>query len=378
MASLLDRKLLVLTGKGGVGKTTISAALGLIAAERGLHTIVVEVGEQHRLAELFGVVPAQAGAETELRANLWSVSLDPDRALLEWLQSLGGRVSGRVLASSGTFQYFAAAAPGARELVSMVTIWKLTQGRRGRGKRAEGYDLVILDAPATGHALGLLHSPQTFGAIARVGPIASQTRQVGELLGDPALSGFLAVALPTEMAVTETLELQDGLRQRIDRSLDAVVVNGTLPRRFSAAELSRIDRLDGAGAGAAGRGGTSRSGPGKSGSGHTGSPRDKSNRSHESDPVTHSAALAARAVHDRASFQHNQLARLRRRDFDVHPVPFLFVPSSTSRRSNGSPDTSRSSSEPKRKGTQVMPKRSSKPSSPRQSRLTRTDKSRWT
>jgi anion-transporting ArsA/GET3 family ATPase len=293
MASLLNRKLLVLTGKGGVGKTTVSAALGLIAAERGLRTIVVELGEQRRLAELFGVVPAEAGAQTELRENLWSVSIDPDRALLEWLQSLGGRISGRMLASSGTFQYFAAAAPGARELVSMVTIWKLTEDRRGRGsgRHAGGYDLVILDAQATGHALGMLHSPQTFGAIARVGPIASQTRQVDEMLADPERSGYLAVALPTEMAVTEALELRDGLQRQIDRTLDAVVVNGTLPRRFSAAELARIEALDAS-----------------------------------SDSVAHSAASAARAVHDRASFQHNQLARLRRRDFDVHPVPFLFVP----------------------------------------------------
>jgi anion-transporting ArsA/GET3 family ATPase len=289
MASLLDRRLLVLTGKGGVGKTTVSAALGMLAADRGLRTIVVEMGEQRRLGELFGVLPEQAGAETELRENLWSISIDPDRALLEWLQSLGGRVSGRVLASSGTFQYFTAAAPGAKELISMVSIWKLTEGRRGARKRPGNYDLVILDAPATGHALGMLHSPQTFGAIARVGPIASQTKKVTELLADPARSAYLAVALPTEMAVTETLELQDGLQQQIDRSLDGVIVNGTLPRRFSPAELTQIESLD------------------------------------ASDPATRSAALAARAVHDRANFQHNQLARLRRRDFEVHPLPFLFV-----------------------------------------------------
>jgi anion-transporting ArsA/GET3 family ATPase len=290
MASLFDRKLLVLTGKGGVGKTTVSAALGLIAADRGLRTIIVEMGEQRRLAELFGALPAEAGAETELRENLWSVSIDPDRALLEWLQSLGGRVSGRVLASSGTFQYFAAAAPGAKELISMVTIWKLTESRRGTRRRTGSYDLVILDAQATGHALGMLHSPQTFGAIARVGPIASQTRQVGELLADPTRSAYLAVALPTEMAVTEALELQDGLQRQIDRTLDAVVVNGTLPRRFSAAELAQIEALD------------------------------------KREAIVDSATLAARAVHDRANFQHNQLARLRRRDFEVHPVPFLFVP----------------------------------------------------
>jgi anion-transporting ArsA/GET3 family ATPase len=292
MASLLDRKLLVLTGKGGVGKTTVSAALGLLAADRGLRTIVVEVGHQRRLPELFGLTTEDAGVETELRKNLWSISIDPDRALLEWLQALGGRVSGRVLASSGTFQYFAAAAPGAKELVSMMKIWKLTQSdsRPARPRRRSGgYDLVILDAPATGHALGMLHSPQTFGAIARVGPIASQTQRVRELLADPARSGYLAVAQPTEMAVTETLELQDGLHQRLDRTLHAVVLNGTLPRRFSTAELLQIDSLDG------------------------------------SDSVMRSAAMAARAVHDRARFQHNQLARLRRRRFEVLPVPFLFT-----------------------------------------------------
>jgi len=259
MASLLDRKLLVLTGKGGVGKTTVSAALGLLAANRGLRTIVVEVGAQQRLPELFGAAKQDAGRELELRKNLWSISIDPDRALLEWLQALGGRVSGRVLASSGTFQYFG------------------------------GYDLVILDAPATGHALGMLHSPQTFGAIARVGPIASQTQRVRELLSDPARTSYLAIAQPTEMAVTETLELQDGLQQKLDRTLHAVVLNGTLPRRFSAAELLQIDRLK------------------------------------VSSPVMHSAALAAHAVHDRARSQHNQLARLRRRRFEVLPVPFIFT-----------------------------------------------------
>ena len=172
----------------------------------------------------------------------------------------------------------------------MVTIWKLTESRRGTRRRTGSYDLVILDAQATGHALGMLHSPQTFGAIARVGPIASQTRQVGELLADPTRSAYLAVALPTEMAVTEALELQDGLQRQIDRTLDAVVVNGTLPRRFSAAELAQIEALD------------------------------------KREAIVDSATLAARAVHDRANFQHNQLARLRRRDFEVHPVPFLFVP----------------------------------------------------
>jgi anion-transporting ArsA/GET3 family ATPase len=309
MASMLERKLLVVTGKGGVGKTTVAAALGLLASQRGLRTIVVEVGSQARLPELFGLTGSDAGVETRLQQNLSSISIDPDRALLEWLQTLGGRVSGRVLASSSTFHYFAAAAPGAKELVSMVKVWELTQGERWR-RRTDGYDLVVLDGPATGHALGMLHSPRTFGAIARVGPIARQTQQVRELLEKPALSSYLAVAQATEMAVTETLELNDGLRRQLGREVQAVVVNGVLPQRFTGAELQRIARLNG----------TELPVP-QSSAGPTG----KRGEARASDVVVRSAALAARAVHNRARFQHNQLARLRRRRFEVLGVPFVFT-----------------------------------------------------
>jgi anion-transporting ArsA/GET3 family ATPase len=312
MTSLLERKLLVVTGKGGVGKTTVAAALGLLAAERGLRAIVVEVGDQARLPELFGVSGHDPGLETKLQDGLWSISIDPDRALLEWLQTLGGRVSGRVLASSNTFQYFTAAAPGAKELVSMVKIWELTQGERWR-RRASGYDLVILDGPATGHALGMLHSPQTFGAIARVGPIAGQAQKVRALLEDPARTSYLAVAQGTEMAVTETLELTDGLRHHLGRQLDAVIVNSVLPQRFTSAELQEISQLNGRERVSV-RHRRPTSGPLKKHAGKAGN-----------DAVVRSAALAARAVHDRARFQHNQVARLRRRHFEVLGVPFVFT-----------------------------------------------------
>jgi anion-transporting ArsA/GET3 family ATPase len=287
-SSPLERQLLAITGKGGVGKTTVAAAVGLLAAQRGLRTVVVEVGDQRRMGELFGLATEEAGVELELQEGLWSISIDPDRALLEWLQALGGRVSGRILASSNTFQYFAAAAPGAKELVSMVKIWELTQGERRRGRAAGSYDLVVLDAPATGHALGMLHSPQTFGAIARVGPIAAQALRVDELLKDPARASYLAVTHATEMAVSETLELQDDLHRQLGRKLDAVLVNGVLPRRFTNDELRTIDTIS------------------------------------RKDTVRRSAAVAAHAVHDRASFQHNQLARLRRRSVEVLGIPFVF------------------------------------------------------
>jgi anion-transporting ArsA/GET3 family ATPase len=290
MTSMFEQQLLVVTGKGGVGKTTVATAVGLLAARRGLRTIVVEVGEQERLPELFDLPTENAGAEVQLQDGLWSISIDPDRALMEWLQALGGRVSGRVLASSSTFGYFAAAAPGAKELVSMVKIWELTQDKRWRGRgRPAAYDLVVLDAPATGHALGMLDSPRTFGAIARVGPIAGQAERVRDLLGDRSRSSYLAVAQGTEMAITETLELQEGLHRQLGRDLDAIVVNGLLPQRFSGPELRRLSDL-----------GTA------------------------ADGVGGSAVAAARAVHSRARFQRNQLARLRRRDFEVLAIPFQF------------------------------------------------------
>jgi anion-transporting ArsA/GET3 family ATPase len=294
----------VVAGKGGVGRTTIASAIGLLAADRGLRTLVVEVAHQDRLPELFGLAAQGPGIETELREGLWSLSIDADRALLEWLQALGGRVSGRLLASSSTFQYFTAAAPGAKELVSMVKIWELTQSRRWHG-RAFGYDLVVLDAPATGHALGMLQSPRTFGAIARVGPIAAQARQVQALLKDPARCGYLAVAQGTEMAVTETVELDAGLHRELDRRLHAVIVNAVLPQRFTAAELARLAELSD---GVRARQARARA------SGHQGT----------SDSLTRSATLAAHAVHQRARYQHNQIARLRRRRFQVVSIPFQF------------------------------------------------------
>ncbi len=292
MPALLDRRLVVVTGKGGVGKTTIAAALGMLAAARGARTIIVEVGDHGRLPELFGRAARRGGAEQQLDDGLWSVTMDPDRVLLEWVQELGGRIPGKVLASSGTFQYFAAAAPGARELFTMVKVWELAQAKRWQ-RRAQGYDLVVLDAPATGHALGLLRSPHTFGAIARVGPIAKQSQRVAELVEDAELTGYVGVTLPSDMAVTETIELQDGLREQLGRSLDLVVVNGLLPRRFTAGEVEKIAALDGGG-----RGGQAE--------------------------VRQAAAHAAISVHERGRAQHNQVTRLRRRGFEVAPVGFAW------------------------------------------------------
>jgi anion-transporting ArsA/GET3 family ATPase len=305
MASLLEHKLIVVTGKGGAGKTIVACALGLLAARRGLRTIVAELGDQHRLPALFGHAQTpESGVEVVLEKDLWSTSIDPDRALIEWLRTLGGRISVRMLAASSTFHYFAAAAPGAKELMSMIKLRELCEGQAGSTDRG-GYDLVVLDAPATGHALAMLRSPQTFAAIVRVGPLAEQAQAVRELLEDPRRSAYVAVAQGTEMAVSETLELEEGLRRHLDRDLDAVVVNGTVPRRFTREELGRI-------AAATGDGSAAELG--------------------EDATLAGSAGRTARAVHERARLQRSQIARLRRQRFagempsGVVTVPFAFTP----------------------------------------------------
>jgi anion-transporting ArsA/GET3 family ATPase len=340
MGSPLTRRLVVITGKGGVGKTTIAAALGLRAAGRGLRAIVVELGGRTSIPELLGEGEGEGapegssgrGSEVELAPGLWSTSIDADRALLEWLGVMGGSIPARLLVSRATFRCFAAAAPGASELVSLVKVWELTQDERW-GRRGERYDVVLLDAPATGHALAMLRSPRTFGAIARIGPVATQAREVQELLEDPARSSYVAVAQASDMAVTETLELADGLQRELGRELDQVVVNGTFPRRFSGEELEAIASLDGG-------------------------------------VVAERARRAVRFVHDRARVQHNQIERLRRRHLRVVGVPFVF--GSRLDRTALEQIAQRLGGE----DAQPIPRRSSSASSARQPRRTRTERSR--
>ena len=241
--SLYDRQLLFVTGKGGVGKTTVAAALALAAGRQGRKRVIVcEVGGQARIPALLGAEPGTPGEEVQIDERLWATTIDPRQALEEWLaRILGSRQLTQLLARSNFFSAFVGAAPGAAELVAMTKSWELSQQQRWDRKR-RGYDLVIVDAPASGHAIGMLRTPGTFADIARVGPIASQSERVREFLGDSKRSAYVAVALPAELPVSETLDLGGRLRRAIGRRLEAIVVNGVLPARLTDDELDRVER----------------------------------------------------------------------------------------------------------------------------------------
>jgi anion-transporting ArsA/GET3 family ATPase len=227
----------VVTGKGGVGKTTVAAALGLVAAGRGLRAIVAEVARRDDVSRALGGEGLQ---EEELAPGLHHVSIDPELAMEMYLTDQLPSALADVLASSRTFSYLAAATPGMRELLTVGKVWELAQEDR-RTPGALPYDLVVLDAPATGHGVAVLSAPRTFAQVARVGRIARQGRTIDAMVTDPARTGVVAVARPEEMPVNETLALQDALRDEVGLEVSLVVANGMLPRRFSAAEARALD-----------------------------------------------------------------------------------------------------------------------------------------
>ncbi len=181
----------------------------------------------------------RAEQEVELARDLWAITIDPSQALLEWLGKQAGGAAGRLLGHSHAFQYFVAAAPGAKELITIAKVWELAQKQRW-DKHNRAYDLVVVDAPASGHGIGMLTTPRTFGEIARVGPIRRQATKVSEMLADPARTGYVAVALPEEMPVNETIELERRLRDAIGLGLDAIVMNAMWPERFSSSDVTKL------------------------------------------------------------------------------------------------------------------------------------------
>jgi anion-transporting ArsA/GET3 family ATPase len=288
---LLDKRLVFVTGKGGVGKSTIALGLGLAATARGKRAIVCEVSSQETASRLFK--KGEIGFnEVEVAPNLWAISIDPDESLREYLLiQLKVRAMRDLLVRSRIFNYLAAATPGLKELVTIGKVWELAQPHR-RVKKASGYDIVIVDAPATGHGVGFLQTPRTFAGIARVGPVHSQARELDRYITDHDSTGVAIVALPEEMPVNESASLEEQLSSGVGMAVDRVYMNAMYPDRFSKGEADQLERAFGDAEGSA-----------------------------------RAAIQAALSEHNRARSQRAQLQRLKRRvSSPVKTLPFIFKP----------------------------------------------------
>jgi anion-transporting ArsA/GET3 family ATPase len=222
MLEVLDRaRLVVVTGKGGTGKTTVAAGLAVAAAGRGRRVLVVEVEGRQGLAGLFGR-GALDHREARVADGVSALAVDPDESLREYLERYGFGPLARLLSWSHLNRFITAAAPGLGDVLLVGKVWEATT-REGPGRRP-AYDLVVLDAPPTGRVVSFLRAPETVAELARVGPIRSQADRVRDLLDDPGRTAVVLTCLPEELPVTETLEGIDALR-RAGLPVGGVVAN---------------------------------------------------------------------------------------------------------------------------------------------------------
>jgi len=222
-------RVVIVAGKGGVGKTTVSAALGRAAARAGLTTLIIEVEGKSGLPAMFGQPPLTydeallvPGGGPDGAADLRARTLTADDALLEYLVDHGLKRLSKRLVSSGALDVVATAAPGIKDILLLGKVKQL--------ERAEDRpDLIVLDAPAAGHAISFLQSARGLLDAVRVGPIQTQAAEVLELLTDPARCQVVLVTLPEETPVNELTDTAYALEDRVGVSLGPVVVNGVYP-----------------------------------------------------------------------------------------------------------------------------------------------------
>ena len=242
--ALLDRRLLFFTGKGGVGKSTVTAATALLAAEHGKRVLLVEVDAKNNLTALFEHAPV--GFEPrQVHPGVYAMQMDTEASLREYLKVQAKvPVFGRIGPMARAFDFVATAAPGVKEILTVGKVcWELRESLAGRAD----WDLIVVDAAATGHVISQLDAPRAIQELVQVGPIRNQTGWMVDLLSDPSLTALNVVTSPEEMPVNETIELVATARRELDVPLGVVIVNRVLPELFTHADEAVFDALRGPG-----------------------------------------------------------------------------------------------------------------------------------
>ncbi|MBK9516803.1 MAG: AAA family ATPase [Anaeromyxobacter sp.] len=239
-SALLDRRLVVVTGKGGVGKSSVAAALAVLAARAGKRVLVCEVNAQERVAPLLGAPPAGPTVRAA-RPGLHTVDVTPAEAMREYgLMILRFRAVYEAVFENRLVRHFLRVVPSLGEL---VMLGKILHEARAEVRGRPRWDLVVLDAPSTGHCVQLLRVPGAMLGTVPPGPLRSDALWMRDWLVDPARTALALVTLPEEMPVTEAIELDAALRAQVGLAPAALVVNAMPPARFSAAEAARLPGL---------------------------------------------------------------------------------------------------------------------------------------
>ncbi len=235
MTDLLDRQLLFVTGKGGVGKTTTAAALADLAARRGKRTLVCEMDAKGAIAAAFEVSELRF-EPTEVQPGLYAMAMNTEDSLREYLRVVVRiPLVGRIGPLARTFDFVADAAPGVKEILAIGKVaWEV---------RERHYDLVVVDAEASGHIVAQIDAPRAIRELVQVGPVRDQTEWMLQILGDHDRTGLVCVTTPEEMPITETIELVEKVRTTTDVDVAGVIVNRMLPEWFVGRDREVFDAL---------------------------------------------------------------------------------------------------------------------------------------
>jgi Anion-transporting ATPase len=239
---LLDRRLVILSGKGGVGKSVVGAALSLLAAERGKRTLLIEIDAPLEAARYLEA-PASGPQPREVRPNLFTANLSPRGVMDEYVRrTVRVEMFSRRILESPIYDRFFTTAPGLKELMLLGKVMVFEEETVG-WSRTPAWDFIVVDAPATGHGLAFLKVPLAASRAVPVGPVGSNARRILAMLRDAKRSALLLVAIPEEMAVVEAAWFHDLAVDEVGLHCAGVVLNGAHERRFSEAEEALVMQL---------------------------------------------------------------------------------------------------------------------------------------